>query len=463
MSALNVEETERAWQELLAETVLDERPPDRLGFTGVQVGEREWAVRFNQDLEARVPRAEATSVLLGDLEAAGLGTVVDPYEVEQELARRAATEVRHGRLPSWDSARAEIDSALRRAVVAVAVGGVYVGQVAEDLGGAAVRLGPDALAVHLDETAEAEIAALARSHGLLGFRFSLDSWWAEDVLAVREDPQIGEELMEDYGEDSWPWLAIASVVPAAGPAAVAGGCAVATALLGALILLDHPPGDPWCGAVPWIAGGLTFAANHRCAGGRGTNMGTHPQRVDAGVRNLDVAESTEAIGRYGAAIDIAAHAAGPAGGLLAAVVASARSDCGAEPAQVGAIGRASQLAWHAAAAEPGAARAHISQALLGQLLEAGSEGGDAGGLADLVAAGGRWRTEAEASWSQDRRWVSDLDLGEHFAALVEAAASPADLLPRGGGWCAVEAAGSNRLLDLAQAAFFGIGAAIAAE
>jgi hypothetical protein len=341
-------------------------------------------------------------------------------------------------------------------VAVVAVGGVYVGSAAADDGCVAVQLGPDALAVHLDETAEAEIAALARSHGLLGFRFSMDSWWAEDVIAGREDPQVGAELIESYDDESWPWLAIASVLPAAGPAAEGGCCAVAIALLGALILLDHPPADPWCGAVPWIAGSLTFTADPRCAGGRDTNLDICPQRVDASVRKLDMAESTEMIGRFGAAIDIAAHAVGPAGELLAAVVASARRDGSEGTSEAGAIGRACALAWHAVAAEAGAARALISSSLIEQLVLASQAEGHARSLAELVEAGGRWRTDEDGIWPQGQRWIRNPDLEQFFAKLAADAVQHDDLLPLGGGWCASEAAASSRLLDIAQAALLGI-------
>jgi hypothetical protein len=286
----------------------------------------------------------------------------------------------------------------------------------------------------------------------------MDSWWAEELISGREDPQVGAELIESYGDDSWPWLSIASVLPAAGPAAEAGGCAVATALLGTLILLDHPPADPWCGAVPWIAGGLTFTMDSRRAGGCDTNLGIYPQRVDAGVRKLDTAESTETIGRFGAAIDLAAHAVGPASELLAAVVASARRNGSEEAGEAGAIARACALAWHAAATEPGAVRALISSSLIEQLMLASKADADSRSLAGLVEAGGRWRTDEDGIWPQGRRWVRDPDFEQFFAELAADAAQHDDLLPHGGGWCASEAAASSRLLDIAQAALFGIAA-----
>jgi hypothetical protein len=458
VSKPNVEQLNRAWQGLLAEAEVDHDPPDRLGFTGIQFGEEEWAVRFEQRLEVRVPRGESMAALLADLENSRLEEVVDPHAVEQELARRVAVEARDGESEDWETARTAVEADLTRAVTAVAIGGVYVGATAADGGAAAVRLGPHALAAHLDTGAESAVAALAQAHGLVGFRFSMDSWWAEDLISSREDPEIGAEIMEGY-DDSWPWLVLASAVPASGVAAQAAGYAVAEAVLGALILLDQPPGDPWVRAVPWIAGGLSFAEDGRRAGSRGEDLilPPQPQRVDASVK-LDNAENAQEIGRMEVAIDIAAHAEGPGGELLTRIVASAREDGREHRRNEGAVARGCRLAWLAIAAEAGSSRAILAEQAAEQMALAAT-GGKGGSVRDLMRAGAAWRTQEDLVWPQARRLGDGGDLPAYYAELIEEAVAGNEFLgTTGGGWSAVAAATSNRLLSTTQAVLFGLGA-----
>jgi hypothetical protein len=345
MSPPNSDQPHSGWQALLDAAVADSDPPDSLGMIGTWRSEDIWHFRPEQLIEVRVPREPVERLAAEVLD----GDVVGIPEVERAIVRIAGEMTLAGPRGDWTTARTLISALLGRGVGAVALGGVISTAVGANGAASPLRLGNNVVVGHLDPSIDEAVSDLAVRHGLPGFRFSDASWWTEDFLDAKEDVGVGAEKMEELeADESWPWLGLVVAAPASGAAIEVAAIAAAQALLGALVLLDQPPGQFWNEPVPWIAGGIGPAVDP-CFPGRESRefaVSIDPQHVDGLTRRLDNAESALE-GAPARVIDIAAHAKGPGASLLTAVLNSSLTFDGRSEA----LAKACRLAWLAAASE----------------------------------------------------------------------------------------------------------------
>lgn len=418
--------------------------------------ESTWSFRPQRELEVRVPddrnRIERLS------ENVALADLVGDHEVERALVRTAALAALAGEAEDWTTTRPRVIDILTQGVAAVALGGVRSRHQGKDGAAAALALGDLAVVGHLEPSIDEAAADLARRHGLPGFRFSDESWWTEDFLGAKEDPQVGREVMQgliDAG--SWPWLVLVVGAPASGIAAEAAAVTAAQTLLGALVLLDQPPGSWWGESIPWIAGGLGPAGDPRWAGEANLDwvLPISPQRVDGMNRRLDNAESDfgDAPARV---LDVADHAHGPGGDVLRAVVHASLVGAG-NSSQIDAhAASACRLAWLAAATETPSTRSTLAKAATDELLiGCGHERGDS---LELAQAGARWRLEQDASWPERERFGEVCDLDSWARRFSEGAVMPPDDSPPAVSWGATAMTSARDALDIAQASFFAVAA-----
>lgn len=447
------EDLEKDWRTLLEGACLDDRPPDRLGMTGIWAEEDGWHFRPPDGLEVRVPVLGAFERLRTDLVRT---VIVGRHEADRAIVLGVAEAKISGQTPGWSSARSEITSRLNSGVATVALGGIISSEVDADGFAAPLGLGENTIAGHLDPSIDQAAADLARRHGLPGYRFGDDSWWTEDFLSAKEDLGAGAEQMEEMTEaESWPWLAVLVAVPASGAASEVAAVAAAQALLGALVLLDQPPGAGWGGAVPWIAGGLGPAGDPRWPGDESYDwlLPIAPQHVDAMTRRLDNAES-----EFGTAparvIDLAAHAKGPARELIVAVLDSSLVGEGENEK----LARACRLAWLGSATETASTRWTLARSACCELLcSAGSHYSD---LVALATDGASWRRENDRAWPTGNPYTPDGDLEAWEEGLVDSAGVAELPSPSWGEKAAIRAGAA---LDLMQACFFGVAGVEKAE
>lgn len=442
---------------------------------GVYHQEDGWHARFDRwaeavfgdesklvdDLASDVTRTSGT-----DLEG-----LVGQNVLEQEIIRRAALvalEKSRGRPRdvTWARTGEEIGRALTSSVVVVPAGGVYCSHVDDDGNAMPVELGASVLAGHLDAAMSDVIAGFARHHGHVGFRFTDESWWTEDLLGAREDPEIAGEILEgQIRGGSWPWMVFACRLPASGPVAELGAVAVTEAILGALVLLDHPPASYWHDTLPWIPGGLTLVEHPREPAAFATDnvLPIRPQIVDGRHRRLDNADS-ETSGRFPAEIDLGAHADGPASRFIAAVADGA---CGAPtcPKQPELLASACRLAWHAVASQSADVRIALVDAALLQLLSANAESPSSHATAyeALCEAGTRWRAEEAGRWPPSGSLPGDepLDLSAWRARLSDESSrwrwGGGEILPA---WSGRALEAGQRALHSLQACAMGVAAGL---
>jgi hypothetical protein len=420
---------------------------------GIWSEEDGWHFRPRHGFEVRVPALGAFERLRTDLVRT---VIVGRHETDRAIVLGVAEAKIAGQAPGWSKARGEIASRLSRGVATVALGGIISGEVDADGFAAPLRLGENTIAGHLDPSIDPAAADLARRHGLPGYRFGDDSWWTEDFLSAKEDLGAGaEQIQEMIAAESWPWLALLVAVPASGAASEAAAIAAAQALLGVLVLLDQPPGAGWGAAVPWIAGGLGPAGNPRWPGDESRDwlLPIAPQHVDAMTRRLDNAESElgEAPARV---IDLAAHANGPAGGLIVAVLESSLFGEGGDEK----LARACRLAWLGSATETASTRWVMARSACSELL--GSAGSRYSDLVALATDGASWRRENDRAWPMGNPYAPNGDLEAWAESLVDSAAVTELPSPSWGEQAAIRA---DATLNLAQACFFGVAGAQKSE
>jgi hypothetical protein len=441
MSPANLNDANSRWQALLAVTVVDTQPPDMLGMSGTWLAEDIWHHRPRHELEVRLPEApvERIAELLPE-------TVADPDEVLRAIVQTVAERSLAKGARDWETARDAIVARLGRGIGSVVLGGVVSSAVDPEGFASAVRLGAHAVAGHLEPSIDKAATDLAHRHDLPGYRFSEDSWWTEDFLATKEDQDRGAELMEELeARGSWPWLALVVGVPASGPAIEAATIAAAQALLGALVMLDQPPGRFWLEPVPWIAGGLGPAVDPRCPGdeSREFAISIDPQHLDAQCRRLDNAESTIE-GAPARVIDLAAHANGPAGGLLTAVLDSSLGFEGRPEA----LAKACRLVWLAAASETADTSFALARAAATELLS-----GEAPQAVSKAERGARWRLDNDEIWPEGQPLVPLPDVASWHAQIGEAT-SFLDSTPAAPSWSFQGSGQAAVALGVVQALFF---------
>lgn len=396
------------WGQLLDAFVPDDTEEWFFGYMGSVIIGDSWRVRTESRKILRLPRSDASLLALTEeIGASGLADLVDPFDVERELIRHAASAAatKAGGVISWAEARDSIRRSLSLGVAAVAVGGVVATPLNPADPAEIVEIGPRSVAGHLDTGLERAVAQLARRSGLPGFSFSDESWWTEEFMGAKEDEDLVPEILDGYADNGgWPWLVIATSVPASGYAAEAAARFVVESLLGALCLLDHVPGTSWFEAPPWIAGGLTLMENPRDPSDRGGD-GTLPvaaQRVDARLYHLESADSDERSGPRSTAIDLGAHLRGPAAGLLARVAEEARNTETPAP-----IANACNLAWHAVASRSSVVRSALTQKALS--LVTAEDPRDA---ESLTATGKAWREQVDSAWPRPRAYFEEPDFDD---------------------------------------------------
>ena len=447
MSGPNLDDLSKSWQALLESATVDRRPPDRLGMTGIWAEEDGWHFRPKHEIEVRVPAGATLERLREGLARASL---VGTTEVDRAIVLGIGTAKLSGQAPDWLQVEGEIQCRLSCGVATVALGGIRSSETDADGLAAPLLLGDYAVAGHLDPSLDHAAGDLARRHGLPGYRFGDDSWWTEDFLGAKEDPTVGQEHLDEVmAAESWPWLAILVATPASGVASEAAAIAAAQALLGALILLDQPPGAAWIGAVPWIAGGLGPAGEPRWPGDESCDwvLPIDPQHVDGMARRLDNAEN-ELGSAPARVLDLATHARGPGGGLLVAVIESSLCVSGASEH----LARGCRLAWLASATDTASTRWALARGACSEICSAGGEQHDPPALA---RTGGAWRRESEACWPAGNPYGPDGNLVSWEEGLADAAGQ-ADLpSPSWGGHASRQA---HSALDLAQACFLGLAA-----
>jgi hypothetical protein len=463
---------EAAWQALIDAAMVTIGPNDIFDVYGVRRREDGWHVRVDQWAETVIPsEPDGVSVLLLDLvgeDATGIADLLGREVIEEEIARRAAvvalaTSRGRPREVGWERVRTEIRDALTMAVAVVPAGGIYCSHADDEGNAAAVELGASVVAGHLDEQMSLVVADFARRRGLAGFRFTDDSWWTEELLAAQEDPAIGAEVLEEQAKGgSWPWVVFACWLPASGPIAELGAISVTEALLGALVLLDHPPGHFWGDTLPWIPGQLTLVQDPRDPATFETDnvLATEPSLVDGRLRRLDNA-GQETSGRFPAEIDLGAHAYGPGRLFLAAVADGACRADGPTDEAASLLASACRLAWHAAATGSADVRIELAGSAIEHLLAAGTR--DArlpSEYQSLLRAGTIWRVQEDAHWptsgsigGRDR-----LDAGAWTESLLDADElrsfrHDSRTLPA---WSSTVLVGAQRSLESLQACALGV-------
>jgi hypothetical protein len=354
--------------------------------------------------------AREVTTLVEELDQAHqLSEIVGEWELQREIVRQAALDELSNRQQDrgWTEVGKLIARQMTRGVVAVPVGGVK-SSVVDGTGNARpVRLGTYVVAGHLDESLERCVDDLAKRHELVGFRFSDDSWWTEDFMAAKEDPQVGVEILEGYAEsDSWPWFVIASTVSSSGSAAEVGGVLNAEALMGALVLFDHPPGQYWTEATPWIPGHGTPTD--------GTSddamPSAEPQVVDGRAIHLQTAVSVPSLGSRRCELDAGMHMTGIGCDLLGTIVLPQGT---AEPVAV-----ACRLALHAAATWSPEARHSLAASAVRILLGEIDRRDRASAYDDIVSDGFEWRAAGDTKWPPHSPYAEYAIEPEHWKALL---------------------------------------------
>jgi hypothetical protein len=444
MSEPNLDQSEADWQELLCAAVVDPSPPDRLGMIGTWAeAEDGWHHRRGSGVEVRVPSGPALGRLAEEL-AAGISPAAE--EAERAIAAMVGRVRLSGEKTTWAAARELVRARLTHAVGAVALGGVR-SAASHAEGAAALAIGEHVLVGHLDDGIHDAVAAFARRHGLPGYRITEDSWWAE-YLYYEEEADAHERMEGLEAEGSWPWLGLFCATRASGGYAEEATVATAQALLGALVLLDEPPGAGHLETVPFIAGGLGPAMDTRSPGDRERDY-TLPiaaQHLDAMSRRLDNAEVTPRW-RPSRVIEISRHVHGPAGPLLVDVVESSLGHPGASGER---LARAARLAWLAFATETASTASALVRAALAELAADASEEE----LRERAEAGMAWRLAQDAAWPPGERaaprpeFEGGPSTSEAVAAMGEEQAEPS--------WGAEGAAQAGAVLAVLQAVFFGV-------
>jgi hypothetical protein len=354
-------------------------------------GDRGWSVRLNHDWVVEFREvAVALDVLVHSAERSrGLVTLLGDWEVREEIIRQAALDevATSATDRCWSAVVARISEEMMRAVVAVPIAGMFTAVTDGEGYAVPLRLDDEAIVGHLDETLERCIDAFAKRQGLVGFRFSGHSWWTEELMTAKEDPQIGQELLEGHAEDgTWPWFVLATAVPAAGIAAEVRGLLAAEALAGALVLLDHPPGTYWSEGVPSIPGhGADAAPND-------SPPTAEPQVVDGRALRLHTAVTASSLGPSPPALDAGGHITGPARKLLVQICSSG------DEYQV--LAGACRLALHAAAAWSPEAKQSLAGSAVRSLLV------DRTAYESALHRGVAWREAQDAAWTK-HAWRSE--------------------------------------------------------
>ena len=458
--------TEEAWHRVCRSAVPIPSAREFFESFGVTKRNATWQIRLDEDWRVVMQPDEGDlALLVSDVlcvpAAQGLDATVGRGAIVEELTRQVAlltvSRVRGVPLPDdWGPVRDTVITVLTQAVVVVPAGGLYSGGLEEDEGAGIAEVGEHVIAGHLDDAFARGVERFARSNGLPGFRFTNDSWWAEDLVDALSDPGIGPEILEGYETNgSWPWFVFACSVPAVGDAADAAAAAVARALLGALVLFDHLPGYYWSEVVPWLPGELASVEDPRTPSTFDSDnlISLAPQRMDRQSRRLEHAESSEG-GRFPCEIDAWQHFTGVAGPFFTAV---------AEDALTGTFGGtglsdACRFAWHAAASnDPDVRLALVSAAARLVLAGRGREATDAL-FSRLTQAGLAWRLRLEDQWPKNQRsllgteWSRDVWAGRllSWEAIQRPSTSYAP------SWGARSAEVSHRALHSLQALTFGV-------
>lgn len=351
-----------------------------------------------------------------------------------------------------------ITDQMTRAVVAVPIGGMRSSAVDGAGNARPVRLGAHIVAGHLDDSLECCVDDLAKRHELVGFRFSDDSWWTEDLMAAKEDPQAGAEILESYaGSASWPWFVIASAVSGSGSAAEIAGILNAEALSGALVLLDHPPGQFWTEETPWIPGHGVQAELPADTTSDDSLPATQPQVVDGRAMHLQTAISAPSLGPSHSDLDAGMHMAGIGRDLLGAIVSPATT---AQPVAV-----SCRLALHAANTWSPEARHSLAASAIRILLSEFDDPDRASEYDTVVSDGVKWRAANDAEWPshssyveytlQPDDWKASLPSYDDLIAALDLRLQRIDMNQTG--------IDGHVLLNVVQAILFGRAAALAAD
>jgi hypothetical protein len=451
---MRAESANEAWEELTR--AAHRREPEDVDMFGPwpdNDGE-DWTVRVDNDRLAVFDGiARPLGVLLHDARLRLVRERVVELEIRREIVRQAAIDLlfsRQGR--SWTEVVSLVASQLTKAVVAVPVGGVYSTAVDSEGYGCPSPVGPSAVVGHLDVSLESAIDALARQQGLVGFRFSDDSWWTEELIAGKNDPQIGQEILESYADGaSWPWLVLATTVLNSGLAAELQAVLNTEAFIGALVLLAHLPGEYWHEGLPWIPADQSRAQYRRPP----TLGDVEPQIVDGRAIHLQTATTESVLGTPPAELNASWYITGPARELLVRVI---------DPDAVNeALAAGCRLALHAAGTwspEPSellaaAAAARFSEHLTSSKSEAAYDA--------AIQRGMEWRLAHDAQWPRNwwdseeelnmERWSAALPSYSDIASEIEAL--PLRLAVNGRG------ADGQALLHAAQALAFAAAADLA--
>lgn len=391
--------SEESWAAL--KRAAQRRRSEMLDLFGTWRGEsdEDWTARLTHDWTVEFRGVGAPlAVLLEEFDQTHrLSERTGEFEVEREIVRQATlAELSDGRdNRAWPDVMATMEEQMTRAVVAVPLAGMY-SRVTDNGGNAQpLSLGEFGVAGHLDEALEASIDDLARRQGLVGFRFSDESWWTEDLITGKEDPQIGQEILDDYQRnESWPWFVIASRVWTCGIAAEVVGVLNAEALIGALVLLDHPPGEYWSEGLPWIPG-QPLEQPFQLASDE-SPPDTEPQVVDGRARRLQTAQTEGSLGASPAELDAGSHMIGPGRNVLARLL---------NPHEPASLAVACRLALHSAGTRSPEAKQSLAASALGVLLGEVVEP-ERGPYEAAITEGVRWRAAHEADWPR-HRWCPD--------------------------------------------------------
>lgn len=416
--------------------------------------DNEWAVAFHsvgQEIEALVNELEGTH---------RLSQIVGDRELQREILRQAALdELSHGRQDrGWPEVVELITDQMTRAVVAVPIGGMRSSAVDGAGNARPVRLGAHIVAGHLDDSLERCVDDLAKRHELVGFRFSDDSWWTEDLMAAKEDPQAGAEILEGYADsESWPRFVIASAVSSSGSAAEITGVLNAEALIGALVLLDHPPGRFWTEETPWIPGHGVQAELPADTTSDDSLPATQPQVVDGRAMHLQTAISAPSLGSSRSELDAGIHMTGIGRDLLGAIVSPARRT---QPLAV-----SCRLALHAAKTWSPEARHSLAASAIRILFSEFDDPDRASEYDTVVSDGVKWRVANDAEWPshspyveytlQPGHWKASLPSYEHLVVALDLRPHNIDMNQT--------AIDGHVLLNVVQAILFGRAAALPAE
>ena len=277
-------------------------------------------------------------------------------------------------------------------------------------------------------------------------------------MAAKEDPQAGVEILESYaGSACWPWFVIASAVSSSGSAAEIAGVLNAEALIGALVLLDHPPGQFWTEETPWIPGHGVQAELPADTASDDSLPATQPQVVDGRAMHLQTAISEPSLGPSRSELDAGMHMTGVGRDLLGAIVSPATTT---QPVAV-----SCRLALHAANTWSPEARHSLAASAIRILLSEFDDPDKASEYDTVVSDGVKWRAANDAKWPSHRpyveytlqpdQWKASLPSYEHLVAALDLRPRNTDMNQR--------ALDGHVLLNAVQAILFGRAAALSAE